>query len=88
MKAKFNIAVEIDDSNVMTSFGSEKIENMDTTLLASVLKVFGDVGNRVKKQVAQYYGVQNDQNSNLPANEEAAGQAPEASHVDNQENQQ
>ena len=83
MKAKFNIAVEIDDSNVMTSFGSEKIENMDTTLLASVLKVFGDVGNRVKKQVAQYYGVQNDQNSNLPANEETAGQAPEASHVDN-----
>jgi len=88
MKAKFNIAVEIDDSNVMTSFGSEKIENMDTTLLASVLKVFGDVGNRVKKQVAQYYGVQNDQNSNLPANEETAGQAPEASHVDNQEDQQ
>ena len=50
MKAKFNIAVEIDDSNVMTSFGSEKIENMDTTLLASVLKVFGDVGNRVKNR--------------------------------------
>ena len=83
MKAKFNIAVEIDDINVMTSFGSEKIENMDTTLLASVLKVFGDVQNRVKKQVAQFYGAkeqpesapatEGEQISNAPAQESQEG---------------
>lgn len=56
MNATFNIKVSIDSNNVTTSFGSEKIEDMDTTLLASVLKVFGDVQNRVKKQVAQFYG--------------------------------
>ena len=35
----------------------EKVEDMDTTLMASVLKVFGDVQNKVRKQVAQFYGV-------------------------------
>ena len=56
MNATFNIKVSIDSNNVTTSFVSEKIEDMDTTLLASVLKVFGDVQNRVKQQVAQFYG--------------------------------
>ena len=58
MNATFNIKVSIDTNNVTTSFGSEKIEDMDTTLLASVLKVFSDVQNRVKKQVVQFYGAQ------------------------------
>ena len=33
MNATFNIKVSIDTNNVTTSFGSEKIEDMDTTLL-------------------------------------------------------
>ena len=78
MKATFNIKVEIDSCNVMTSFGSEKTEDMDTTLLASVLKVFGDVSNRVKKQVAQFYGVQKEQGDNSSANEETAETAETA----------
>lgn len=78
MNATFNIKVSIDTNNVTTSFGSEKIEDMDTTLLASVLKVFGDVQNRVKKQVAQFYGAkepenapatEGEQTSNAPAQE-------------------
>lgn len=85
MKAKFNIAVEIDDINVMTSFGSEKIENMDTTLLASVLKVFGDVQNRVKKQVAQFYGAK-EQPENAPATE--GEQVSNAPAQESQENEQ
>jgi len=76
MKATFNIKVEIDSTAVSTSFGSEKIEDMDTTLLASVLKVFGDVSNRVKKQVAQFYGVQKDVNDSIPANERRQKQLP------------
>ena len=89
MKAVFNIKVEIDSSNVTTSFGSDKIEDMDTTLLASVLKVFGDVSNRVKKNVAQFYGVQKDQNDNAPAAEETAEAAPATSaEEDNNDNEQ
>lgn len=72
MKATFNIKVDIDSCNVTTSFGSEKIEDMNTTLLAAVLKVFGDVSNRVKKQVSQFYGVQKGQDENLTADEETA----------------
>lgn len=68
MIATFNIKVSIDTNNVTTSFGSEKIEDMDTTLLASVLKVFGDVQNRVKKQVAQFYGAK-EQAEAAPAQE-------------------
>ncbi len=72
MKATFNIKVEIDDNNVSTGFGSDKIENMDTTLLASVLKVFGDVQNRVKAQVTKFYGIQKEQPDNAPATVETA----------------
>ncbi len=77
MIATFNIKVSIDTNNVTTSFGSEKIEDMDTTLLASVLKVFGDVQNRVKKQVAQFYGAK-EQPESAPATteEEQAEAAP------------
>ena len=77
MIATFNIKVSIDTNNVTTSFGSEKIEDMDTTLLASVLKVFGDVQNRVKKQVAQFYGAK-EQPESVPATteEEQAEAAP------------
>lgn len=88
MKATFNIKVDIDSCNVTTSFDSEKIEDLDTTLLASVLKVFGDVSNRVKKQVAQFYGVQKDQNDNAPANEETAEAAPASSTTESQESEQ
>lgn len=56
MNATFNIKVTIDTNFVSTSFGSEKIEDMDTSLLASVLKVFGDVENKVKAQVSKFYG--------------------------------
>lgn len=88
MKATFNIKVEIDSTAVSTSFGSEKIEDMDTTLLASVLKVFGDVSNRVKKQVAQFYGVQKDANDSIPANEETAEAAPADSTTQTSESEQ
>lgn len=57
MKATFNFTVDIDSNNVTTTFGSDKVEDMDTTLLVSILRVFGDVSNKVKKQVAQFYGV-------------------------------
>lgn len=56
MNAKFNITVNIENNNVTTSLGSEKIDEMDTSLLTAVLKIFGDVQNRVKKQVTQFYG--------------------------------
>ena len=76
MNATFNIKVSIDTNNVTTSFGSEKIEDMDTTLLASVLKVFGDVQNRVKKQVAQFYDAK-EQPESAPATEgEKTSNAP------------
>ena len=65
MNATFNIKVSIDTNNVTTSFGSEKIEDMDTTLLASVLKVFGDVQNRVKKQVAQFLSAMRKEDKSL-----------------------
>ncbi len=68
MNATFNIKVSIDTNNVTTSFGSEKIEDMDTTLLASVLKIFGDVQNRVKKQVTQFYAAK-EQPESAPATE-------------------
>lgn len=76
MNATFNIKVSIDTNNVTTSFGSEKIEDMDTTLLASVLKVFGDVQNRVKKQVAQFYGAKEQPESAQPATEGEQTSAP------------
>lgn len=85
MKATFNIKVDIDSCNVTTSFDSEKIEDMDTTMLASVLKVFGDVSNRVKKQVAQFYGVQKDQSDNAPTNEEMEEAVPTSSTTESQE---
>lgn len=55
MNATFNIKVSIDNSHVTTSFGAKEIENLDTMLLAAVLKVFGDVQNKVKSQVAKFY---------------------------------
>ena len=70
MNATFNIKVSIDSNHVTTSFGSEKIEDMDTTLLTSVLKVFGDVQNKVKSQVAKFYGV--------PAQERANTEEPDS----------
>ena len=88
MNATFNIKVEIDSCNVTTTFGSDKIEDMDTTLLAAVLKVFGDVSNRVKKQVAQFYGVQKDQNDNTPASEEREEAAPATSTTESQVSEQ
>lgn len=88
MIATFNIKVQIDSNNASTSFGAEKIEDMDTALLASVLKVFGDVSNRVKKQVAQYYGVQKDITDNTPANEETTDTAQEIPNAESQENEQ
>jgi len=74
MNATFNIKVSIDSKNVSTSFGSEKIEDMDTNLLASVLKVFGDIQNRVKTQVVKFYGIQKQEN-NTPATEDEAVEA-------------
>lgn len=56
MNATFNIKVTVDSNHVVTSFGSDRIENMETTLLAGILKIFGDVENKVKAQVAKYYG--------------------------------
>lgn len=88
MKATFNIKVQIDSNNTSTSFGAEKIEDMDTALLASVLKVFGDVSNRVKKQVAQYYGVQKDISDNIPVSEETADTVNENTNAESQENEQ
>ena len=76
MNATFNIKVNIDSNNVSTSFSSEKNEDMDITLLTSVLKVFSDVQNRVKAQVAKYYGISKEQ-ADSPANEEAAQAASE-----------
>ena len=76
MNATFNIKVNIDSNNVSTSFSSEKNEDMDITLLTSVLKVFSDVQNRVKAQVAKYYGISKEQ-PETPANEEAAPAASE-----------
>ena len=70
MNATFNIKVSIDSSKVSTSLGSEKIVDMDTTLLAAILKVFGDVQNRVKAQVSKFYGSQKEQPENMPASEE------------------
>lgn len=88
MKATFNIKVQIDSNNTSTCFGAEKIEDMDTALLTSVLKVFGDVSNRVKKQVAQYYGVQKDMSDNVPVNEDATDSVPELPNDESQVNVQ
>ena len=74
MNATFNIKVSIDSNRVTTSFGSEKIEDMNTTLLTSVLKVFGDVQNKVKAQVAKYYGTSEQQDTvaeNVPSDSES-----------------
>ena len=76
MNATFNIKVNIDSNNVSTSFSSEKNEDMDITLLTSVLKVFSDVQNRVKAQVSKYYGISKEQ-PETTANEEAAPTASE-----------
>lgn len=87
MNATFNIKVSIDSNNVSTSFGSEKIEDMDTTLLASVLKVFGDVNNRVKAQVAKFYGIQKEQENTPDTEDDAAAAAPSQEET-SQENEQ
>ena len=85
MNATFNIKVTIDNNNVTTAFGSEKIEDMDTTLLASVLKIFGDVQNRVRKQVAQFNGVKEQpENSSATEGEQPSAAAQETK----QENEQ
>lgn len=55
MNAIFTIKVSIDPNNVTTSFGTEKIEDMDTTLFASVMKMFSDLQNKLKTQVAKFY---------------------------------
>lgn len=80
MKATFNFTVKIDTNNVTTLFGSDKIEDMDTSLLASLLKIFSDVQNKVKKQVAQYYA-EKGQPENVPSTKE------EISSADSAENQ-
>lgn len=72
MNATFDIRVSIETDKVTTCFCSERIEDMDTQLLTAVLKVFGDVKNRVKKQVAQFFGVAKEQQDNVPADEEEA----------------
>ena len=82
MNATFKITVSIDSDIVSTSFGSEKIENMDTSLLASVLKVFGDVDNRVKAQVAKFYGLPQNQSKIAVVTDTAAGgDIPETSSI-------
>lgn len=88
MNATFNIKVSIDSKNVTTSFGSEKIEDMDTTLLASVLKVFSDVQNRVKSQVTKFYGIQKEQPENADSQEQNAADAAATQEENNQENEQ
>lgn len=55
MNATFNIKVNIDAAGVVTKFNSEKIDDMDTGLMTAVLKVFSDMGNRVKMQMDKYY---------------------------------
>jgi len=70
MNATFNIQVSIDANRVSTSFGSGKIEDMDTALLASVLKVFGDVQNKVNTQVAKFYCMQKEQPEEVATAEE------------------
>lgn len=62
MNATFNIKVKIDTNNVTTVFGSEQIEDMDTTLLASILKVFSNLQDSLKKQVTKFYDVKDQQN--------------------------
>ncbi len=88
MNATFNIKVSIDSNHVTTSFGSEKIEDMDTTLLTSVLKAFGDVQNKVKSQVAKFYGVPAQERTNteeLDSNTEtSAAPKNEDSYADNE----
>ena len=54
MNATFNITVSIEDDMVTTTFGSEKIEKMNTSLLTSVLKEISNVENRIKTQVMKY----------------------------------
>ena len=63
MNATFNIKVKIDTNNVTTVFGSEQIEDMDTTLLASILKVFSNLQDSLKKQVTKFYDVKDQQNT-------------------------
>jgi len=78
MNATFNIKVSIDPNNVTTSFGTEKIDDMDTSLLASVLKVFSDMQNKLKAQVAKFYGMTKEQSEKTVAAEEnSEGTAPE-----------
>lgn len=70
MNATFNIKVSIDTNNVTTSFGSDQIEDMDTTLLASILKVFSNLQDSLKKQVTKFYGVKDQQNTSEVKEEE------------------
>lgn len=72
MNATFNIKVSIDPNNVTTSFGTEKIDDMDTSLLASVLKVFSDMQNKLKAQVTKFYGITKEQPEKTVAAEETS----------------
>ena len=86
MHATFNIKVNIDTDNVSTVFGSERIEDMDTTLLASVLKVFGDVQNKVRTQVAKFYDLQKGQINEAVQETEQEGDQPEQAPEEQPEN--
>lgn len=56
MHATFNVQVEIDSSNITTKLDTEKISDMDTELLTSVLKCFSDLQKRLRNTTARYIG--------------------------------
>ena len=85
MTATFNITVNIEENMVTTCFGSERIENMDTTLLAAVLKEISNVENRIKTQLIKHYGVLKNvhQSQEERTDEEVPAQAATISEEDN-----
>lgn len=73
MNATFDIKVNITSDNVTTGINCDKMEDMDPTMVSTVMKMFVDLQNRIRTQMMKFYGVQKDNDGNA---EEEQKEAP------------
>lgn len=64
MKAEFDIKVNITSENVTTGINCEKMEDMDPTMVTTIMKMFVDLQNRIRTQMMKFYDVQKDNDNN------------------------
>lgn len=58
MYVQLNLQIEINNDKVQSFLRTGKLEDADTNLLTIILKVFGDVQNRVQTQISKFNNAQ------------------------------